>query len=60
MNDEPQPQRPPFGTFYFGGLATAAGVVLTAQQWYGGAEILISGVLLICTGLVLRALHRLR
>jgi hypothetical protein len=58
MSDE-APQRQPFGTVYFGGMVTAIGVPLTAWGWSGGPGILVSGVLLICTGLVLRALDRL-
>jgi len=60
MSDKPHDESPPFGVVYFGTLVTVAGGVLMASPWSGGPAILVSGVLLVCTGMVLRALDRLR
>ena len=60
MSDSSSERRPPFGTVYFGALVTVLGAVLTATSWSGGPAVLVSGVLLVCTGMVLRALDRLR
>jgi len=60
MSNKPHDEGPPFGVVYFGSIVTVAGGVLMASPWSGGSTILVSGVLLVCTGLILRALYRLR
>jgi hypothetical protein len=52
---------PPFGLVYLGTLIAVIGLVLTlALPGALGPVAAISGVLLVCTGLVLRGLYRLR
>ena len=60
MGDSSSERRPPFGTVYFGAAVTAVGVAVMGGTGAGGPAILVSGVLLVCTGMVLRALDRLR
>lgn len=57
---EEAPASLPFGTLYFGVLAAAIGLFVTAvTPGLLGPVIAIGGVILAATGLVLRALWRL-
>lgn len=49
-------RKAPFGAVYAGWIVGMFGFVLTLTPYAGGGAVLISGVILGCTGMVLRAM----
>lgn len=61
MSDQQRDRSAPFGTVYFGAFAAVIGLALTAAVGGTlGPTLAIGGTVLVGTGLVLRALHRIR
>ena len=50
----------PFGAVYFGAFLVTIGVIVTiALPGFFGAVILLSGVMVACTGMIVRAISRI-
>lgn len=57
MSDTARDQGKPFGTVYFGAILAVIGLVLTVASPVSiGPVLAIVGAMLVCTGLVLRAM----